>query len=168
MTDLCDLAGLSEKTFEPGAALLTQARDGPALCADRGRCFDHARRNRGRGPWTRPARCSASFHAAARQAAHGQRRRGPSTRGGIENGEAFLRSSPRSFRWRVLAARLRMLTSYLGDLKQQFADKGDDHFGMVDIIIAGMTQHQGPSAVKLGSERDPASRRSHTSLSGGP
>ncbi len=78
----------------------------------------------------------------------------------IEDGAGFLRSSPEVIYQiaRVLALRLHMLTTYLGDLKQQFADKGDDHFGMVDVIIACMTQHQDQPGFRLGSDREPGSR----------
>jgi CRP/FNR family cyclic AMP-dependent transcriptional regulator len=74
----------------------------------------------------------------------------------IENGADFLRSSPEVIFQvaSVLAARLHMLSTYLGDLKQQFADKGEDHFVMVDAIIASMTQHQQATAPRLGSDRE--------------
>jgi CRP/FNR family transcriptional regulator, cyclic AMP receptor protein len=79
----------------------------------------------------------------------------------IDNGQDFLRSTSEVIFEvaRVLASRLHMLTSYLGDLKQQFADKGDDHFVMVDAIIDCMTQHQQPTAPTLGSDREPVASR---------
>lgn len=75
----------------------------------------------------------------------------------IDSGDAFLRSTPEVIFEvaRVLAARLHMLTSYLGDLKQQFADTDVGHFAMVDAIIDSMTQHQQATATTLGSNREP-------------
>jgi len=79
----------------------------------------------------------------------------------VDNGTEFLRSSPEVIFQvaSVLAARLHMLSTYLGDLKQQFADKGEDHFIMVDAIIASMTQHQQATAPRLGSDREPGVSR---------
>lgn len=77
----------------------------------------------------------------------------------IEDGAGFLRSTPEVIYQvaRVLALRLHLLTTYLGDLKQQFADKGDDHFAMVDVIIACMTQQHDQPGFRLGSDREPGS-----------
>jgi CRP/FNR family cyclic AMP-dependent transcriptional regulator len=74
----------------------------------------------------------------------------------IDSGDAFLRSTPEVVFEvaRVLASRLHMLTSYLSDLKQQFADKDEDHFVMVDAIIDCMTQYQQATATTLGSDRE--------------
>ncbi len=42
---------------------------------------------------------------------------------------------------RLLAHRLRLVTGYLVDLQQQFADR-DDHFGLVDQVLATLVNHQ--------------------------
>ena len=159
MTDLCDLCrDFPEQTFEAGAALLTQgAKTGRLYVLIEGAVAIVRDETEVATVDTPGAVFGELSLLLDKQHMASVVAQAPTRVRVIENGEAFLRSSPEVVFQvaRVLAARLHMLTSYLGDLKQQFADKGDDHFGMVDIIIACMTQHQGPAAVKLGSERDP-------------
>jgi len=54
---------------------------------------------------------------------------------------------------RVLAARLQAMTTYLVDLKQQYADH-EGGLGMVDVVLGTLMQNAGP-ARKLSSARDP-------------
>jgi CRP-like cAMP-binding protein len=54
---------------------------------------------------------------------------------------------------RLLARRLRAVTSYLADLKRQFEDR-DDHLGMVDEVLETLVHHQGDEP-SPGSDRDP-------------
>lgn len=42
---------------------------------------------------------------------------------------------------RLVAKRLQMVTTYLADLKQQFAEHGD-HLGMVDEVLDSLLHHQ--------------------------
>ena len=53
----------------------------------------------------------------------------------------------------LLARRLQLVTSYLADLKRQYADE-DSNLGMVDTVLASLTRHSGRAA-QLGSDRDP-------------
>jgi CRP-like cAMP-binding protein len=54
---------------------------------------------------------------------------------------------------RLLAARLHAMTTYLVDLKQQYADN-EGGLGMVDVVLGSLMQ--GPGArTSLRSERDP-------------
>jgi len=54
---------------------------------------------------------------------------------------------------RLLASRLQLVTTYLADLKQQYADE-DSHLGMVDTVLSQLVRHSGRRS-ELGSERDP-------------
>jgi hypothetical protein len=54
---------------------------------------------------------------------------------------------------RVLAARLQAMTTYLVDLKQQYADH-EGGLGMVDVVLDSLMQSGGPQR-KLQSVRDP-------------
>ena len=54
---------------------------------------------------------------------------------------------------RLLARRLHGMTSYLVDLKHQFADH-DSHLGMVDEVLEVLVHHQGEEH-SPGSDRDP-------------
>jgi CRP-like cAMP-binding protein len=54
---------------------------------------------------------------------------------------------------RLLARRLHGMTTYLADLKHQFADH-DSHLGMVDEVLEVLVHHQG-EAHDPGSDRDP-------------
>ncbi len=56
---------------------------------------------------------------------------------------------------RLLARRLHGMTTYLADLKHQFADH-DSHLGMVDEVLEVLVHHQG-EAHDPGSDRDPDS-----------
>ena len=56
----------------------------------------------------------------------------------------------------VLARRLTDATTYLADLKRQFADRAD-HFGMVDQVLDTLVQRQRP-AVTAGSDLKSDSR----------
>ena len=53
---------------------------------------------------------------------------------------------------RLLASRLQVMTTYLVDLKQQYADH-EGGLGMVDVVLG--TLAQGGSGTTLGSDRDP-------------
>ena len=54
---------------------------------------------------------------------------------------------------RLLAARLHAMTTYLADLKQQYADH-EGGLGMVDVVLEQLLRTAG-SRSELGSERDP-------------
>ena len=54
---------------------------------------------------------------------------------------------------RLLAGRLQVMTSYLADLKHQYADH-EGGLGMVDTVLGSLLRSPGPRAV-LRSERDP-------------
>jgi CRP/FNR family transcriptional regulator, cyclic AMP receptor protein len=53
---------------------------------------------------------------------------------------------------RLLARRLRAVTTYLGDLKEQYASSGG-HLALMDQVLSELTA-LGPAAVEPGSERD--------------
>lgn len=70
----------------------------------------------------------------------------------IENARALLQSH-REISFHVssiLARRLTDATTYLADLKRQFADRSD-HLGMVDQVLDALVQRQRP-AVTVGSQ----------------
>jgi CRP/FNR family transcriptional regulator, cyclic AMP receptor protein len=79
----------------------------------------------------------------------------PSTVRLIEGGEAFLKLHPElSFELaKLLAHRLRGVTSYLVDLKRQFETHAD-HLGMVDEILEALA-HEQKRTFTPGSDRDP-------------
>lgn len=52
----------------------------------------------------------------------------------------------------TLARRLGNLTSYLSDLRAQYADR-DDHLGLVDVVLESISHHQG-AAPDPGSDRE--------------
>jgi CRP/FNR family cyclic AMP-dependent transcriptional regulator len=54
---------------------------------------------------------------------------------------------------RLLATRLQVMTSYLVDLKQQYADH-EGGLGMVDVVLGSLMRSPGARS-ELGSERDP-------------
>ena len=54
---------------------------------------------------------------------------------------------------RLLAARLHVMTTYLADVKQQYADH-EGGLGMVDVVLGSLMQSSGTRS-ELGSERDP-------------
>lgn len=73
----------------------------------------------------------------------------------IENARAMLESEsglPLALA-RLLAARLQTMTTYLVDIKQQYADH-EGGLGMVDVVLGSLMQRGGPRSA-LGSERDP-------------
>jgi len=67
----------------------------------------------------------------------------PTTLHAIENPEAFLTAHPEvnTEISRVLATRLDLMTNYLADLKQQFAEESS-HLGIIDEVLATLTMHQ--------------------------
>jgi CRP/FNR family cyclic AMP-dependent transcriptional regulator len=54
---------------------------------------------------------------------------------------------------RLLAARLQVMTTYLADIKQQYADH-EGGLGMVDVVLGSLMRGSGTRS-ELGSERDP-------------
>jgi CRP/FNR family transcriptional regulator, cyclic AMP receptor protein len=73
----------------------------------------------------------------------------------IEDGHAFFRAHS-EFAWlvaRLLANRLNAATTYLVDLKHQFAEH-DNHLGMVGEVLETL-MHQQERDFHPGSERDP-------------
>jgi CRP/FNR family cyclic AMP-dependent transcriptional regulator len=54
---------------------------------------------------------------------------------------------------RLLAERLRVMTTYLADLKHQYADH-EGGLGMVDVVLSSLMQRPG-GRTELRSERDP-------------
>jgi CRP/FNR family transcriptional regulator, cyclic AMP receptor protein len=54
---------------------------------------------------------------------------------------------------RQLAGRLQIMTSYLADLREQYADH-EGGLGMVDVVLGSLMRSSG-SHTRLGSERDP-------------
>jgi CRP/FNR family cyclic AMP-dependent transcriptional regulator len=54
---------------------------------------------------------------------------------------------------RLLAARLQVMTTYLADLKHQYADH-EGGLGMVDVVLDSLMRSSGPRS-ELRSERDP-------------
>jgi len=69
----------------------------------------------------------------------------------------FLRSQPELALsvCRLLARRLQFVTTYLVDLKRQFAGH-DDHFALVDEVLENLVHHQAAPS-KIGSDRCPES-----------
>ena len=67
----------------------------------------------------------------------------------------FLRSNPGIAMElaRLLAGKLHLVTTYLADLKQQFADSGN-HLEMVDEVLEGLLHHQ-QGQISPGSDRCP-------------
>lgn len=53
----------------------------------------------------------------------------------------------------LLAGRLQVMTTYLADLKHQYADH-DGGLGMIDVVLGSLLQGPGPRS-ELRSERDP-------------
>ena len=71
-----------------------------------------------------------------------------------EDGATFMRQQP-EFALTVattLAQRLDVITRYLADLRNQYADRSD-HLGVVDTVLESLLQHQG-RGVQPGSERE--------------
>ena len=54
---------------------------------------------------------------------------------------------------RLLAGRVQVMTSYLVDLRQQYADHGGG-LGMIDVVLDALTRDAGTRS-RLGSVRDP-------------
>ena len=73
----------------------------------------------------------------------------------IDDAAARLDSDPHVARAlaQLLARRLHAMTTYLADLKQQYADH-DGGLGMVDVVLESLMRSSG-SRTQLGSERDP-------------
>lgn len=65
----------------------------------------------------------------------------------IENAETFLQQRPGIVFHvaRILANRLIDATTYLADIKHQFADRSD-HLGMVDEVLEALVNQQAPAA----------------------
>ena len=63
----------------------------------------------------------------------------------IENPKDFLTAHPEvnTEISRLLATRLHLMTNYLVDLKQQFAEESS-HLGIIDEVLASLTMHQHP------------------------
>jgi CRP/FNR family cyclic AMP-dependent transcriptional regulator len=73
----------------------------------------------------------------------------------IENAHALLDAEPRLplALARLLAERLQVMTTYLVDIKQQYADH-EGGLGMVDVVLGSLMRGAGTRS-ELGSERDP-------------
>ena len=73
----------------------------------------------------------------------------------IENAPAMLEDEPLLplALARLLAARLHVMTTYLADIKQQYADH-EGGLGMVDVVLGSLMRSSGARS-ELGSERDP-------------
>lgn len=54
---------------------------------------------------------------------------------------------------RQLAGRLHRLVAYLGDVREQYADR-DDHLGMLDVVLARLSSRP-PVDIEPGSDRSP-------------
>jgi len=54
---------------------------------------------------------------------------------------------------RLLAVRLQVMTTYLADIKRQYADH-DGGLGMVDVVLEALMRSSGERS-ELGSDRDP-------------
>ncbi len=69
--------------------------------------------------------------------------------------DAFLQSSPAISMElsRLLARKLNLVSTYLADLKRQFAESGD-HLEMVDEVLEGLLHHQEAAALPA-SDRCP-------------
>jgi CRP/FNR family cyclic AMP-dependent transcriptional regulator len=79
----------------------------------------------------------------------------PSVVAVIENAAEMLETEPALALAlsRLLAARLHVMTTFLADLKQQYADH-EGGLGMVDVVLGSLMQHAGTRS-ELGSDRDP-------------
>jgi CRP-like cAMP-binding protein len=79
----------------------------------------------------------------------------PSTIAAIDDAQTLLETDPRVARAlaRLLATRLHAMTSYLADLKQQYADH-EGGLGMVDVVLDSLMRTSGTRS-QLGSDRDP-------------
>jgi CRP-like cAMP-binding protein len=79
----------------------------------------------------------------------------PATVAAIDDAAALLETDPRVARAlaQLLATRLHAMTTYLADLKQQFADH-EGGLGMVDVVLDRLMRTSGPRS-RLGSDRDP-------------
>jgi len=73
----------------------------------------------------------------------------------IENAPAMLETEARLplALARLLAARLQVMTTYLADIKQQYADH-EGGLGMVDVVLGSLMRSTGTRSA-LGSARDP-------------
>jgi hypothetical protein len=79
----------------------------------------------------------------------------PSVLAVIENAQAMLAQEaqlPLALA-RLLAARLHVMTTYLADIKRQYADH-EGGLGMVDVVLGSLMRSSGTRSA-LGSERDP-------------
>lgn len=54
---------------------------------------------------------------------------------------------------RQLAGRLHRLVAYLGDVREQYADR-EDHLGMLDVVLARLSSRP-PVDIEPGSDRSP-------------
>ena len=74
----------------------------------------------------------------------------------IEDGEAFLKENPGAvfLMMRTLAKRLNSATTYLVDLKRQFAGE-NNHLEMVGEVLESLIFQQQRRELKPGSDRDP-------------
>jgi CRP-like cAMP-binding protein len=71
-----------------------------------------------------------------------------------DDSEAFMRDHP-TFAFEIastLARRLDLITRYLADLRNQYADRSD-HLGVVDTVLESLMQHN-DNGVQPGSERE--------------
>ena len=73
----------------------------------------------------------------------------------LDHAAALLESEPRLAvaLARLLASRVQVMTTYLVDLRQQYADH-DGGLGMIDVVLDSLMRDSGARS-RLGSERDP-------------
>ncbi|MCH2172552.1 cyclic nucleotide-binding domain-containing protein [Myxococcota bacterium] len=72
-----------------------------------------------------------------------------------DDGESFLRDHPEASLvvGRLLARRLYMATTYLADIKRQYADH-DASLAMVDEVLETFVHHQDDGSTEAGSDRE--------------
>jgi CRP-like cAMP-binding protein len=157
MTDLLALAhGLPQRSMEPGEKLIEDGGPGRALYV----LIDGTLRIEKNGVQiatvTEPGSCVGEISllldipATADVVVSA-----PSTLAYIENAASMLtdESGLALELGRLLAHKLQVMTTYLVDIKQQYADH-EGGLGMVDVVLDSLMR-SGGSRTQLGSDRDP-------------
>lgn len=157
MDDLLVLArGMPTRTLGTGDALIADGEPDPPLCV----LIDGALRVEKRGSVVAtigtPGACvgeialllggSATADVVAAE---------PSIVAVVDDASSLLTRDPQLplALARLLASRLQVMTSYLADLREQYADH-EGGLGMVDVVLGSLMQTNGTRTV-LGSARDP-------------